>query len=309
MNTLYLFCNCYIAQAGVVYLFISVAVVTIFTGKMVKTSIKKRVNLEMEDFQDHITSIALECVNSGTACDCILKSGSSELYVHKLVLSFSSDFLAEVLKSTSESMVYLTIPDVKTDILEWLIALMYTGEIGVPVDRRVEFIEACRLLRLKAVDDMVDDLFEANETIFEDERMLSEEEDIEFVAEELEIAGESSREIPKSKSLKQRVIVDDSMKVSLTDKLDSLIRKSYGVWTKDKNMDLVDKDHKIRIVVVGDKLIKGLFDCCICGTEISVVYTTDKKGRFKQWVNSNMRRHLFRIHKFFRDNVTVEIQT
>lgn len=96
-----------------------------------------------------------------------------------------------------------------------------------------------------------------------------------------------------------KVTIDAKHKEVLTHRLESLIKTSYATLNQNIGEEIARENHKARLIMDKNRLMKGLYDCILCGKEISVVYTTDKQGRFKQWVNSNMRRHLARKHKDF----------
>lgn len=93
-----------------------------------------------------------------------------------------------------------------------------------------------------------------------------------------------------------KIEITDDQREQLIQRLESLIRKSYAAWDSVQGPKLAYKDHKIRLVTEGKTLFKGFYVCTLCKKDISVVYTTDRRGKFKQWVNSNMKRHLLRIH-------------
>lgn len=299
---------------------------------MVKTSTKQQTNLQLEDIGDHITSIAADSVNLGLNFDCVLRTSTgAEIFCHKIILAMASDFLREILWSTmNEEMVYVTIPDVKSEILEAIIGLVYSGEICISCGDREEFLKICRLLKLKAIESDIKKGDVDVDEVEEEDNMEEEEEELvmeitkgeaepgqetRFVVahemfpddlddEQMEDEKVYNFTIGKTEqnllvALKEpavKIEVTENMKEQLVKRLETLIQKSYTAWDSVQGPQVAEKDHKIRLVTQGKTLLKGFYVCVLCNKEISVVYTTGQQGKFKQWVNSNMKRHLLRIH-------------
>lgn len=96
---------------------------------------------------------------------------------------------------------------------------------------------------------------------------------------------------------KPKIELDFGQKEILQKRLVHLIQKTYTNLGTRGHETLAQLDHRARLVFKDNLLLKGNFNCVLCDKDIAVVYTTDKKGKFKQWINSNMKRHMKRIHK------------
>lgn len=326
----------------------------------------------------------------GTTTDCIIRVQEKEFLCHRIILSFASSFLKQILEEPYESCSAIILPDFSADVVKLVIGLMYTGECYVLRQQRQEFIQLCTLLQLKGIQDFADDAVEL-QTLVDAEGMVDEE-GIDFIEHEQDdtnqheatieqttfehfeevddgqetdvqhandpsmifetpqfgvssvgtpvtftygevkrpaaVLGrprlkleppekkqrnlfESSRpgrprvvrtqaglEIEYSPNApKPKVAIDAEQEEILRERLHQLIIKTYQHLGTHGQQALVVKDHKTRLVVRENLLMKGNFNCVLCEKEIAVVYTTDKKGKFKQWINSNMKRHMLRIHK------------
>lgn len=112
-----------------------------------------------------------------------------------------------------------------------------------------------------------------------------------------------------TQSPKPKLELDPDQIDSLKERLTQVIKKTYQHLGTRGHEKLMAMDHKERLVLRGNVLLKGNFNCVLCEKDIAVVYTTDKTGtKFKQWINSNMKRHMRRIHKDLHPSDTPEIK-
>lgn len=100
---------------------------------MNSTRIKTRINIHMDNFDEHARDVLRDIYESNQNYDAILRTSSSRKFLcHRLVLSFCSDFLKKIFEETALSAItpVIVIPDVAEDIMEKILDFMYTGECG-----------------------------------------------------------------------------------------------------------------------------------------------------------------------------------
>lgn len=345
-----------------------------------RTIFQQRVCVQMENYPNYITKILYDEYQLGNSCDLVIKTGPEkhESFCHKIVLAFSSDFLQQVLSTVSPgTSPVLLLPDIRTDIVDYLMVFMYSGQVRIPSEKYSDFVDACRVLQLKGMSwneeeqEIMEDPEELEQEVhsqgnLEEETgmtmsMETNEKTLHFIDDPAELDSENSvseviehEMIPdyieeesdtdvfelhqplesnhskvrlKSDYLKnpfnatkvfrlpnssnqlkvcappiikhqkfhvtgrepqQKITLNDSIITSIREKLIAAI---LGVY-KDLDLKLMD----VQLVVKDNKLQKGVYQCSLCDKMISVVYTVDKKGKFRQWVNSNLKRHVIRAH-------------
>lgn len=329
-------------------------------GIKTKTLMETRIKLQMESISTHISQILQEEFNCGSSFDAIIKTGYEkyETHCHKIVLALSSNFLASILNNVnSVHMPVILLPDIKTDLIHYILLYMYTGEVKVPNELYMDFIEACKLLELKGIVENIDQGYDqydqsqadlvmveedTNEIESEYEEVddetcdlieMEEDEHASFVEDSTEEKTSFAKVRLKSEYLKNDFIPtstfrirdfgpktlysteinkrklppslrEPQMKISLNDtntstlkeKLISSIEGAFKELEIRNELNITGGVHKVRLVVKDSKLLKGEYTCILCNKTMSVVYSVDKSGKFRQWINSNLRRHIARVH-------------
>ncbi len=82
--------------------------------------------------------------------DTIICSGEKRAKAHRLVLTLCSDFFYDIFKDYPiTETATIIIPELNSQVIDPLIAFMYTGQVFVEADLVGEFVHACKLLKLK----------------------------------------------------------------------------------------------------------------------------------------------------------------
>lgn len=324
-------------------------------GIKTKTVMETRIKLQMESTSIHISQILQDGFYCGSSFDAVIKTGleKHETHCHKIVLALSSNFLASVLNNANSGYIpVILLPDIKTDLINYILLYIYTGEVKVPNELYMDFIEACKFLELKGIVENIDQGFnqsqvdlltvedETNEIESEYEEVDDETCDfIEMEEENVTLIEDSNEEksfakvrlkseylkndfIPTStfrirdfgpKTLHQteinkhripaslrepqtKIILNENNTRTLKEKLISSIEGAFKELEIKNKLNITGGVHKVRLVVKDSKLLKGEYTCILCNKTMSVVYSVDKSGKFRQWINSNLRRHIARIH-------------
>lgn len=339
----------------------------------VRKIIQQRMCVQMENYPNYITKVLYDEYQLGNSCDLVIKTGEEkhESFCHKMVLAFSSDFLRQVLSTiTPGTTPVLLLPDIGTDIIDYIMVFMYSGQVKIPSEKYTDFVDACKVLQLKGMSwneeeqEIFEDHVEESVEVEFDNNMESEENPAHFIDNSLEVDSEySGNEIidanedmapdyieeesenvnvfdlsesiegnhskvrlkseyikspfdtskifrlPKSTKEHQMIqftppinlrkephLRDPQQKISMNDNNITTIREKLitAILNVYKDLDMKLKD--VQLVVKDNKLQKGVYQCSLCEKMISVVYTVDKKGKFRQWVNSNLKRHIVRTH-------------
>lgn len=336
--------------------------------------------LQMENYPNDMTKVLYDEYQFGNSCDLVIKTGleKHESFCHKIVLAFSSDFLRQLLSSITPGMApVLLLPDIDSEIIDYLMVFMYLGQVRIPTEQYADFIDACKVLQLKGmswddedqelIEDHVEEsseVLQTHETLVEevpdkntetkrkrtflvDERLeedsdLSGTEDIEldemvtdYIEDDsdatifevnqpteashskvrlksgyLQDPFDATKVFPLPKASKRKFlpdtpvltlkraqhIRDPQQKIALNESNMTIIRQKLitAIMNVYKDLDFKLKD--VQLVVKENRLQKGIYHCSLCDKMISVVYTVDKKGKFRQWVNSNLKRHIIRAH-------------
>lgn len=345
----------------------------------VRKIIQQRMCVQMENYPNYITKVLYDEYQLGNSCDLVIKTGEEkhESFCHKMVLAFSSDFLRQVLSTiTPGTTPVLLLPDISTDIIDYMMVFMYSGQVKIPSEKYTDFVDACKVLQLKGMSwneeeqEILEDHVEESVEVDFDNNMELEEKPAHFMDNSLEIDSEySGNEVidasedmvpdyieeesenanifeisehiegnhskvrlkseyikspfdtskifsltkvtkehqmiqftPPSENhhritiRKEHHLRDPQQKISLNEENTTTIREKLiaAILNVYKDLDMKLKD--VQLIVKDNKLQKGVYQCSLCQKMISVVYTVDKKGKFRQWVNSNLKRHIVRTH-------------
>ncbi|XP_063700444.1 uncharacterized protein LOC134830792 [Culicoides brevitarsis] len=110
--------------------------------------------------------------------DVILKIGKEkyEYYCHRIMLASASNFLRMVLRTATPGTIpVIILPDVNYTVVDYVLMYIYYGEVQVPEVKYADFVEACKLMDLKApIDEVI-------QFVDDDEDEEEEEEDDEFI--------------------------------------------------------------------------------------------------------------------------------
>lgn len=85
--------------------------------------------------------------------DVIICSGDKRGKAHRLILTLCSDFFYDIFKDypVVQETATIIIPELNQLIVDPLIAFMYTGQVFIEAELVNEFVNACKLLKLKGV--------------------------------------------------------------------------------------------------------------------------------------------------------------
>lgn len=88
--------------------------------------------------------------NFAAHSDVIIVCGDKRAKAHRLILTLCSDFFYAIFKDypTTETATII-IPEMNSQLVDPLIAFMYTGQVFVEAELVGEFVHACKLLKLK----------------------------------------------------------------------------------------------------------------------------------------------------------------
>ncbi|XP_063696068.1 uncharacterized protein LOC134827387 isoform X1 [Culicoides brevitarsis] len=117
--------------------------------------VKTRINIHMDNFDEHTKDILKDVYENSLNCDVILRVGDRKFPTHKAVLAFGSDFLKEIIEENTAlqpgQTPTISIPEVDPDIVEEILNFIYTGETRLKEERFMEFVDVCNLLKLKSM--------------------------------------------------------------------------------------------------------------------------------------------------------------
>uniref|UniRef100_A0A336LLG0 CSON011082 protein n=1 Tax=Culicoides sonorensis TaxID=179676 RepID=A0A336LLG0_CULSO len=117
--------------------------------------VKTRINIHMDNFDDHAKDILKDIYQNSLNFDIILRVGKRKFPAHKAVLAFGSDFLKEMIEENAALQPGITpnisIADVDPEIIEQVLNFIYTGETRLKEERFMEFVDVCNLLKLKSM--------------------------------------------------------------------------------------------------------------------------------------------------------------
>lgn len=94
-----------------------------------KSKIKTKVNISMENYDQHTVEILESVFESHSSCDVSLSSSDGQIFFcHRLVLCFNSNFLRKILEDIPVlAQPVICIPDIDGECLELVLRYIYTG--------------------------------------------------------------------------------------------------------------------------------------------------------------------------------------
>lgn len=95
--------------------------------------------------------------------DMVIKVGPQKLeyYCHRLMLISASEFLSTIISTTNYGTIpVLLLPDLSLTVIDYVLFYIYYGEVQVPSDVYKEFIDACKMLKLKGPFNILKDVFD-----------------------------------------------------------------------------------------------------------------------------------------------------
>lgn len=102
--------------------------------------IKTRINIHMDNFDEHAKEVLKDVYQNNLNADVVIRSKSRKFPCHRLVLSFCSDFFKKILQETPYSNPWITpviiIPDIEDDIIEYIVQFIYTGKQSERIRRK-----------------------------------------------------------------------------------------------------------------------------------------------------------------------------
>lgn len=108
-------------------------------------------NIKWLDYADNMFHLQKGMYKNPTEYDILLVSSDGATFrAHRIFLSGSSDFFHMLLKDVPNSEIAtIYIPDAKSDLIEPLLAFIYTGEVFVSPMHLTSFLEMCSFLQIK----------------------------------------------------------------------------------------------------------------------------------------------------------------
>lgn len=108
-------------------------------------------NIKWLDYADNMFHLQKGMYKNPTEYDILLVSSDGDTFkAHRIFLSGSSDFFHMLLKDVPNSEIAtIYIPDAKSELIEPLLAFIYTGEVFVPPMHLTSFLEMCSFLQIK----------------------------------------------------------------------------------------------------------------------------------------------------------------
>lgn len=320
------------------------------TNAAINFSTNTQTRIEMQDFNCHVQETLQTLLIKGYANDLCLKVGlqRTEIRCHRMILTFASEFLAEALKSCAAGKIpVLILPDIEPEIMEYVLQYVYCGELRIPSEKFLEFVDACNVLQLKgmmnySVEQQEETLEKegkeieievTEEEMYEEENYVEEEEEeeeeggvteidmnqsvVEIVEPEPEIKLKtipSTREnyrilkVPKVdpaiiKNLKiaklqtdGTAMINEANVPYLRERLEACIAKIFE--NVEPGFEAKGNLYSVKMYYCANPpKLKGIFECLMCGDKTINVCYKHKDGKFKQWINSNILRHVELSHK------------
>lgn len=299
-------------------------------------TINQDVILEMENYRAEMGKALFHEYDGGRSYDLILKTGpeKSQWYCHRLILALSSDFLRKIIETAVPGTTpVLILPDIKTSVVKYLLLYMYKGEVHIPTEDYLDFIDACNLLELKGPvnndhppsivncpipDDALDlpalDISASDPELDEiqDESVFYPDQDMEDDSNDLSyqnhpgnyLEGSFEGTINEGKYPKQRrrrLYNTKQQKISITPHeivdVTQRLKNIIGCLYQSFGISHLYKAEGIRLIMEGDKLLQGEHSCELCSRAIGVSYMINKRRNcFNSWINTSVRYHLIRVH-------------
>lgn len=267
--------------------------------------------INMSNYGAEMTQSLYNEYYEGHSFDVILKTGpeKSATGCHRLILALSSDFLRDViLTATPATTPVIILPEISTSVIKYVLLFMYKGEVHVPLDLCVDFIDACNLLELKGISHV-------NELpSFVDGPVLDEaihfpvfmndgrEQDFDEVMQEFEpfqnVTDATNQEenkrlaIGKRWKVHQKISITPEQMMVLKESLRRTVRSVYESF----GLNYLDYENGVELIMQGDKLLKGSHFCELCGRRISLYYIKGA-SQLVVWTKAGIKRHFERVHK------------
>ena len=120
----------------------------------VKKMTSEKFCLKWEDFQKNLTVSFSDLRDDTDFCDVTLVSeGNHHIKAHKVILTASSPFFMEVLRSNKHSNPLIYMRGVKANDLDTIVDFLYHGEVNIYQEDLEDFLNLAEELKLKGLTD------------------------------------------------------------------------------------------------------------------------------------------------------------
>lgn len=266
--------------------------------------------------------------------DLILKIGKEkyEYYCHRIMLACASDFLRMVIKTATPGTIpVIILPDINYTVIDYVLMYIYYGEVQVPEEKYADFVEACKLMDLKApIDEVIQfvDDDEDEEEVFEEyeygELEAGEIQDVEYFDDSEGTTSDDNYKRPPlpqphhirggminhrygflphrmrnkglSKFETRRIDATPTVRKKAQECLILSVQRAYNSVGVELTPGLQTKIKTSKLIIDDDKLVRGVTDCGFCGFQVNVAYRVSRNTGFIVYSNHSLKTHLTKKH-------------
>lgn len=260
--------------------------------------------------------------------DLILKVGKEkyEYGCHRLMIAAASDFLSMVLATATPGTIpVILLPDVSYTVIDYVLLYIYYGEVQVPEEKYCDFVEACKLMELKAPIDQVYQFYNDDEEDFgsengEEDIDIGEAQDVEF----LEDSETSEGSMPErwkvdyrgrndalaryqggtfrgykgsSKFETRKIDATPQVKRKAQECLILSVQRAYNTVGCVITPELQAEIKASKLIIEDGKLIRGTTICGYCDYMVNILYRVSRSTGFIVYSNHSLKSHLLKKHE------------
>lgn len=264
--------------------------------------------------------------------DLILKVGKEkyEYNCHRLMLASASDFLRMVLgTATPGTIPVILLPDISYTVIDYVLLYVYYGEVQVPEEKYADFVEACKLLEMKAPIDQVYQFYNDDDDDFVSENG---DEDIDIgnaVNEEFLEDSETSEDaaterwkyeygVPpapryaahyeggmfkgykdfkgSSKFETRKIDATPQIKRKAQECLILSVQRAYNAVGVQLTPQLQAQIKASKLIIENEKLQRGTTVCGFCDYTINILYRVSRSTGFIVYSNHSLKAHMMKKH-------------
>lgn len=266
---------------------------------------------------------------SSCAPDLILKIGPEkyEYFCHRLMLAAASNFLKTVIDTATPGTIpVILLPDISFTVIDYLLMYVYYGEVQVPEEKYADFVEACKLLELKAPIDQVyqfynddeeeemdaqpsikeeydedDDLVEVDVGDVEQIEVSDSETSEDATMEKWKVEGHGRENDTKrtktSKFESRKIEATPQVMRSAKECLMLSVQRAYKNVGVSVTPKLLTNVKESKLVIEDNKLMRGTHNCALCGYELGIAYRVSRSTGFIVYSNHSLKVHLLKKHQ------------